>query len=175
METEAPSTKTRRLPFESPPDDDIQDFDMLIIGAGISGLNMAYRYQEAFPKGKYVVLEQREAMGGTWDLMRYPGIRSDSDLYTFGFQWRAWPGGVPIAEGHEILKYLKESASESGIDKHIRYQQKVVEGKWESRDQRWTLRVMVKDKLGEEVEMFYRAPFMVWGSGYGESTHGESC
>lgn len=71
-------------PINTPPTK-IHDFDMLIIGAGISGINMAYRYQETFPKARYVVLEQRENMGGTWDLMRYPGIQSDSDLYTFGF------------------------------------------------------------------------------------------
>jgi hypothetical protein len=145
---------------------DIQDFDMLIIGAGISGINMAYRYQDSFPRGKYIVLEQRENMGGTWDLMKYPGIRSDSDLYTFGFAWRPWPEKIPIAEGGAILKYLKESAAQYGIDKRILYQHKVKESKWSSREQAWTLTVEAVDGASGKTNVrYFRGKFMVLGTG----------
>lgn len=153
------------VPANAPPIE-IHDFDMLIIGAGISGINMAYRYQESFPKRRYVVLEQRENMGGTWDLMRYPGIRSDSDLYTFGFAWRPWPEKIPIAEGGAILKYMKESAAQYGIDKNILFQHKVKESNWSSREQAWTVKVDVTDgQSGKTSVKHFRGKFMVLGTG----------
>ncbi|KAE9987860.1 hypothetical protein EG328_001286 [Venturia inaequalis] len=149
------------VPANAPPIE-IHDFDMLIIGAGISGINMAYRYQESFPKRRYVVLEQRENMGGTWDLMRYPGIRSDSDLYTFGFAWRPWPEKIPIAEGGAILKYMKESAAQYGIDKNILFQHKVKESNWSSREQAWTVKVDVTDgQSGKTSVKHFRGKFML--------------
>lgn len=159
------SSSKSDVPTDAPPIK-IHDFDMLIIGAGISGINMAYRYQESFPKGRYVVLEQRENMGGTWDLMRYPGIRSDSDLYTFGFAWRPWPEKIPIAEGGAILKYMKESAAQYGIDKNILFQHKVKESNWSSREQAWTVRVDVIDgQSGRTSVKHFRGQFMVLGTG----------
>jgi cation diffusion facilitator CzcD-associated flavoprotein CzcO len=144
---------------------EIEDYDFLIVGAGISGINMSYRFQQHFPKKSYVVLEQRENMGGTWDLMRYPGIRSDSDLHTFGFAWRPWEEKVPIAEGYKILRYMKESASMYGIDKKILYRHKIREANWNSREQAWTLTAEVTNTDGSKKTKFFRAPFLVMGTG----------
>jgi len=93
------TTPTGRDAAPLPPAIEINDYDVLIIGAGISGINMAYRTQTMLKGKSYVVLERRADMGGTWDIMRYPGIRSDSDLHTFGFPWRVWTQESPIAEG----------------------------------------------------------------------------
>jgi cation diffusion facilitator CzcD-associated flavoprotein CzcO len=144
----------------------IEDYDFLIVGSGISGINTAYRFQQHFPKKSYVVLEQREQMGGTWDLMRYPGIRSDSDLQTFGFPWRPWEEEQPIADGWKILKYMNESASMYGIDKHILYKHKVKEANWHSREQAWTLTVVATGTDGSEKTKYFRAPFLTMGTGY---------
>jgi cation diffusion facilitator CzcD-associated flavoprotein CzcO len=142
------------------------DFDMLIIGAGISGINMAYRTQTMLKNKSYVILERRANMGGTWDLMKYPGIRSDSDLYTFGFAWKPWNQGSPIAEGSLIVKYLKEATSEFGIDKHILYEHRLVNAKWLSRTQSWALEVEATDKDGSKSTKYFRGKFMVLGTGY---------
>src|ERR1700749_444145 len=99
-------------PIEAVKPLEIQDYEMLIVGAGISGVNMAYRFQENFRDRSYVILEARKGMGGTWDLMRYPGIRSDSDLPSFGFAWRPCTEKIPIAAGGKIVKYMKEAAAE---------------------------------------------------------------
>lgn len=141
------------------------DYDVIIVGAGISGINMAYRIQQHFPKYKYVIIEARSAMGGTWDLMKYPGIRSDSDLHTFGFAWRAWEEKIPIAEGHKIVRYLKESSAEYGIDKHILYHHKMKAAHWYSREQSWNLTVEATGTDGEITKKLFRAPFMVLGTG----------
>jgi cation diffusion facilitator CzcD-associated flavoprotein CzcO len=144
---------------------EIEDYDFVIVGAGISGINMSYRFQQHFPKKTYIVLEQRESMGGTWDLMRYPGIRSDSDLHTFGFAWRPWEEEVPIAAGSKILRYMKESAAMYGIDKNIVYRHKVKEANWQSREQAWTLKVEATGPDGSKKTKHFRAPFLVLGTG----------
>ncbi|KAF2667840.1 putative flavo protein [Microthyrium microscopicum] len=145
---------------------EIVEHDLLIIGAGISGVNMAYRFQERFPHMSYRVLEARQDIGGTWDLMRYPGIRSDSDLYTFGFEWRPWPERIPIAGGDKILKYMKDSAAEFGIDKKICLGSTVLEAKWSSKRQAWTLAVQ-QARTGSAQELrYYRAKFLVYASGF---------
>jgi cation diffusion facilitator CzcD-associated flavoprotein CzcO len=144
----------------------VQDVDFLIVGAGISGINMSYRFQQHFPSKSYLVLEQRETMGGTWDLMRYPGIRSDSDLHTFGFAWRPWEEKEPIAEGYKILKYMNESAALYGIDKKILYRHRVLEANWSSREQAWTLVVEATEEDGSATKKHFRAPFLVMGTGY---------
>jgi cation diffusion facilitator CzcD-associated flavoprotein CzcO len=92
------------------------EFDVVIIGAGLSGINAAQRVQMQPPGLTYTILEARGAIGGTWDLFKYPGIRSDSDLYTFGFPWRPWESTKAIADGPSIKQYLIESAAEYGID-----------------------------------------------------------
>ena len=99
---------------------------MLIVGAGISGIGAAYYLQRDHPGRSYVILEARGASGGTWDLFRFPGVRSDSDLHTFGYEFRPWRSDVAIADGDSILAYLRETAAEYGIDRNIRYRTKVL-------------------------------------------------
>ena len=144
----------------------VHEYDLVIVGAGISGINMAYRAQTQLRATSYVVLEAREAMGGTWDLMRYPGVRSDSDLHTFGFAWRPWTEKNPIAEGGLIVKYLKESAAETGVDRNILYRHKLKEARWQSREQAWTLSVEAADAEGSVSRKRFRAKWIVLGTGY---------
>ncbi|KAF7185829.1 FAD-containing monooxygenase EthA [Pseudocercospora fuligena] len=139
------------------------DFDIIIIGAGISGINTAYRIQTECPQHTYTILEQKEELGGTWSLFKYPGIRSDSDLYTFGFEWNRWDKPEAIAEAGLILKYLKSSAEKYGIDRRIQYGKTVVAADWETRDKVWSLRVQDKDADGESV---MRCKFVVFATGY---------
>src|SRR3569623_2104506 len=100
--------------------------DVVIVGAGISGISAAWHLQDRCPDKSYVVLERRENLGGTWDLFKYPGIRSDSDMYTLGFRFKPWTSEKAIADGPSIMSYLNETVREYGIDKHIRYGQRVV-------------------------------------------------
>ncbi|KAK2023685.1 FAD/NAD(P)-binding domain-containing protein [Colletotrichum zoysiae] len=138
-------------------------FDYIIVGAGISGINTAYYLQaHGPPNATYAILEGRARLGGTWDLFRYPGIRSDSDIYTFGFSWNPWKGGNPLAGGRDICSYLEESASMHGIDRHIRYQHQVLAADWNSDTSRWMLRATAGD---EKVKTF-SARFVVLGTGY---------
>ena len=94
-----------------------QHVDVLIVGAGVSGIGCAYHLQREQPSKSYLILEGRDAIGGTWDLFRYPGIRSDSDLHTFGYEFKPWPGEKAIADGPAILDYIRETAIENGIDR----------------------------------------------------------
>ncbi len=113
--------------------------DVLIVGAGVSGIGAAYYLQRDHPERSYAILEARDSSGGTWDLFRFPGIRSDSDLHTFGFEFRPWRSDVAIADGDSILAYLRETAAEYGIDRHIRYRTRAVTASWSSDDARWTV------------------------------------
>jgi cation diffusion facilitator CzcD-associated flavoprotein CzcO len=115
--------------------------DVVIVGAGISGIDAAYHVQTRLPGKTYTVLEGRDAIGGTWDLFRYPGIRSDSDMYTLGFPFRPWTGAHAISSGESILAYVRETAAMYGIDRKIRFQHRVVSATWSSADTRWTLEV----------------------------------
>ena len=117
--------------------------DLLIVGAGISGIAAAYHLQKDCPKRSFAILEARDALGGTWDFFKYPGLRSDSDLYTFGFSFKPWTSDKAIADAATILAYLKETAAEFGIDKRIRYRQRVVDASWNSQDALWTVTVDV--------------------------------
>ena len=102
-----------------------EHFDVVVVGAGLSGIGAGYHLQARCPDRSYVILEGREALGGTWDLFRYPGIRSDSDMYTLGYSFRPWTEAKSIADGPAILKYVRDTAREAGIDRHIRYRHHV--------------------------------------------------
>lgn len=115
------------------------DVDVLIVGAGLSGVGAAYRLQELCPDHSYTILEGRDALGGTWDLFRYPGVRSDSDMYTLGYPFKPWTGRRAIADGADILAYIRETAEENGIDEHIRYGHRVTAASWSDAAARWTV------------------------------------
>ena len=100
----------------------VEHFDVLIVGAGLSGIGAGYHLQQNCPGKTYAILEGRETIGGTWDLFRYPGIRSDSDMYTLGYSFKPWTEAKAIADGPSILNYVRETARENGIDRHIRFQ-----------------------------------------------------
>ena len=116
-------------------------FDMIIIGAGLSGIGAACHLQLKHPNKSYRIIESRARMGGTWDLFRYPGIRSDSDMHTLGYNFKPWLSPKAIADGPAIRDYLKESAAEYGVDEHIQYQRKVVAASWDSSTAKWTLTI----------------------------------
>ncbi len=118
-----------------------EHFDVLIVGAGISGIDGAYHLQTRCPDKSYLILEAREAIGGTWDLFRYPGIRSDSDMYTLGFPFRPWRGDRSIVGGEDIRGYVQETAREFGIDRNIRFGHRVKAASWSSDAKRWTVEV----------------------------------
>jgi monooxygenase len=126
--------------------------DVLIIGAGLSGIGAAVHLQTNCPGKSYALLEARAASGGTWDLFRYPGIRSDSDMYTLGYRFRPWKEAKAIADGPSILKYVRETASEHDIDRHIRYHHRAVRAEWSTDDARWTVEIERTD-TGETVQM----------------------
>ena len=111
--------------------------DVLIVGAGLSGIGLAYYLQRDRPGSQYVILESRGASGGTWDLFRYPGIRSDSDLFTFGYEFKPWKDEKAIADAPAILSYLRETAAENRIDQHIRYHCKVIQANWHESESLW--------------------------------------
>ena len=115
------------------------DVDVLVVGAGLSGIGAACHLEERLPGTSYAVLEARETSGGTWDLFRYPGVRTDSDMYTLGYRFRPWTHAQSIADGASILRYVRETAEAYGVDRHIRYQQRVVSASWSSDDARWTV------------------------------------
>jgi cation diffusion facilitator CzcD-associated flavoprotein CzcO len=129
------------LPQRPETESPIEHVDVLIVGAGVSGIGCAYHLQKGAPAKSYMILEAREATGGTWDLFRYPGIRSDSDLHTFGYAFKPWRNEKAIADGPAILDYIRETARENGIDRHIRLGHKVLGAAWSSADARWTVDV----------------------------------
>ena len=139
-----------------------EQFDILIVGAGISGIDAAYHLQTAFPRKTYAILEARDAIGGTWDLFRYPGVRSDSDMYTLGFPFRPWQADEAIAGGPAIWNYIRETAAHYGIDRHIRLGHRMLRASWCSGDARWTVEAQTKD--GRIVRLFCN--FLYMCSGY---------
>jgi monooxygenase len=114
-----------------------EHLDVLIVGAGLSGIGAAYRVQSECPWATYAVFEARDAIGGTWDLFRYPGIRSDSDMHTLGYPFRPWTGEKTIADGDSILQYIRDTAAEAGIDQRIRFHHRIVGADWSSAEARW--------------------------------------
>lgn len=117
----------------------IEHIDILIVGAGLSGIGAAAHIKKNCPGRSFAVLEGRDTLGGTWDLFRYPGIRSDSDMYTLGYAFRPWTEKKSIAEGGTILKYIADTSRDHGIDKHIRYGHRVTRADWSSTDTRWNV------------------------------------
>ena len=114
-------------------------FDVLIVGAGLSGIGAAVHLQRDCPGRSFAILERRGAIGGTWDLFRYPGIRSDSDMFTLGYRFKPWTAAKAIADGPSILSYVRETAAENGVERHIRFDHKVAAAEWSSADARWTV------------------------------------
>jgi monooxygenase len=116
-------------------------FDVIIVGGGLSGIDAAYHLQTHCRRKSYVILENRDAVGGTWDLFRYPGIRSDSDMYTFGYSFHPWQKNSSISDGESIRTYIRETAEAYGIDRHIRFRHRVKSASWSSADALWTVEV----------------------------------
>jgi monooxygenase len=123
----------------------IEHFDVLIVGAGISGIGGAWHLQDQCPDKSYVILESKDTFGGTWETHKYPGIRSDSDLYTFGYRFKPWID-APIATSDKIIRYMGEVIEEAGIDRHIRYGHTITHCSWSSAENRWAVEAV--DKAG---------------------------
>jgi monooxygenase len=136
--------------------------DVLVVGAGISGIAAGYHVQNECPGRTYAILEARDGIGGTWDLFRYPGIRSDSDMYTLGFPFRPWDSDHSIADGSSILQYVRDTAREFGIDQKIRFNHRAVRAAWSSQDDLWTVDAERTD-TGETVRITSRFLFMCSG------------
>ncbi len=113
--------------------------EVLIVGAGLSGIGAAHHLQSRCPGMSYTILEARDSIGGTWDLFRYPGVRSDSDMHTLGYRFRPWTQARAIAGGAAILRYVRDTAAEAGIDRHIRFGHRVTRASWSSDTARWTV------------------------------------
>jgi len=146
--------------------------DVLIVGAGISGISAAYHLQSKCPGKTYAILERRTAIGGTWDIFRYPGIRSDSDMFTLGYNFKPWTDPQIIADGPKIRDYVRQTAWENGIDRHIRFGRKVIRASWSSETALWTVETRVgnydagtEPKEGDATET-YTCNFLMMCSGY---------
>jgi monooxygenase len=129
-----------------------EHFDVLIIGAGISGIGAGCHLRRELPELSYAILEGREDLGGTWDLFRYPGIRADSDMHTLGYRFKPWTDPEAIADGPAIMEYLRETAAEYGVDQHIRYRHRVTRVEWSSADALWTVHAERTD-TGEAITL----------------------
>jgi len=148
-----------------------EHLDVLIVGAGLSGIGAAYHLQDRCPDKRYGLLEARADLGGTWDLFRYPGVRSDSDMHTLGYAFRPWTGAKAIADGPAILQYLRDTAHAYGIDQHIRFHHKVIAASWSSADARWTVDIERSD-TGETMQL--TCGFLLGCTGYYRYDHGHT-
>jgi len=141
----------------------VENLDVLIMGAGISGIGMACHLRRRLPEKTFVILERRQAIGGTWDLFRYPGIRSDSDMCTFGYAFRPWTEPKILADGPAIRQYVNDTAREYNLGRTIRFERRVVRAEWSSVDRHWTVEVQ---REGDGRHERYRARFLVGCTGY---------
>lgn len=148
--------------------------DVVIVGAGLSGIGAAYRLQSECPGKSYTILESRDALGGTWDLFRYPGIRSDSDMFTLGYPFEPWRDAKSIADGPSILRYLTETAEKYGIDRRIRYRTKLIAADWSSEALRWTLTLEQRDPTGTVTRRTLTCGFLYSCAGYYNYDRGHS-
>jgi monooxygenase len=129
-----------------------EHLDVLIVGAGLSGIGAGCHLRRECPSKTFAVLEARDSLGGTWDLFRYPGIRSDSDMFTLGYSFRPWPSAKAIADGPAILEYIRDAARDHDVERRIRFGQRVVRAEWSSADARWTVEAQRSD-TGEMVQL----------------------
>ena len=141
---------------------EIEKYDVIIVGAGIAGITTAYYLQKERPKSTYLILESLNNYGGTWYTHKYPGIRSDSDLYTFGFKFKPWTS-APIATADEILKYLGETIKENQIDEHIRYNHKIIEAEWSTKKKSWILKA---ERSDTKKIIYFSCNFLMMCQGY---------
>ena len=145
----------------------VEHRDVIIIGAGLSGIGAACHLTRNTPNKSYAILESREAMGGTWDLFRYPGIRSDSDMHTLGYSFKPWKHEQAIADGPAILSYIRETAQQYDIEQYIRYNQQVEHVSWDSVSATWTLTLKVSGQKNSTMT----CSFIYSCTGYYRSLH----
>ncbi|MGB3800710.1 MAG: NAD(P)/FAD-dependent oxidoreductase [Lewinella sp.] len=142
--------------------------DVIIVGAGLAGIGTAYWLQKKCPQKDITILEARDSMGGTWDLFRYPGVRSDSDMFTFGYRFQPWQNPKSLSSGEDIMAYMHQTASEHGIDQKIRYGHRVTSADWQSEEAMWTL---IVEREGGEVELHTRFLYLCTGYYSYEEAH----
>lgn len=151
-----------------------EHFDVVIVGAGLSGIGAGFHLQKKCPAKSYVILEGRDCSGGTWDLFRYPGIRSDSDMFTLGYSFKPWTEPKAIADGPRILNYVRETAAENGIDKNIRYHHRVKRASWSTPEARWTVEAERSAGEGATEIVGFTCNFLFMCSGYYNYENGYS-
>jgi monooxygenase len=143
-----------------------EHFDVIVVGAGLSGIGAGYHLSKHCPHKSFAILEGRSSIGGTWDLFRYPGIRCDSDMYTLGYSFKPWLGQKAIADGGSILAYVREAARENGIDKKIRFNTRVKRATWSSAEQRWRVETEQGPEGGAKEKVVFTCDFLFMCSGY---------